>query len=147
MSDMTEAISAERPEETVALAMAELGTLATAGDPLAFELAAAKLQTRLADVRLSSAFVHAIRAQLRDLELTANMKACDLALRSAFAHPNKRRKPQRVVAVSSARFYLRRASMLGASAEFLRGAERTIAAALLTDGIFPEPANENAGPI
>ncbi|MBV8165517.1 MAG: hypothetical protein JO021_01915 [Alphaproteobacteria bacterium] len=59
-----------------------------------------------------------------------------MALRDAFAYPKARRMPQRIVAVSSARFYLRRAAMLGASEEFLRGAERTIACALQTDGLW-----------
>jgi hypothetical protein len=39
--------------------------------------------------------------------------------------------------VATARFHLRRAAMLGASEEFLRGAERTLACALLTDGLWP----------
>jgi hypothetical protein len=124
-------------ETRIALAMAELGAFATEGDATGFEVAAAMVAARLDDPQLSWAFVRGIRAQIRDLELAANMKACDMALRDAFTYPRARRMAQRVVAVSSARFYLRRASMLGASVEFQRGAERTIACALQTDGLWP----------
>jgi hypothetical protein len=127
------------PEQQIALAMAELGGLAIEGDAAGFEIAAACVDGLLEDVRLPLAFVRAIREQIDDLELTANMKACDLALRRAFQFPNARRKPQRIAAVSSARFYLRRAMVLGASATFLNAAERTIESALLTDGLWPTP--------
>src|SRR4051812_46872249 len=131
------AVGGPSPETWIALAMAELGALAIEGDATGFEVAAAMLSARLADVRLSWTFVRGIRAQIRDLELAATMKACDMALRDAFAYPSARRRPQRIVAVASARFYLRRAAILGASQDFLRGAERTIACALMTDGLWP----------
>jgi hypothetical protein len=134
---LPDAPPAELPEQQIALAMAELGGLAIEGDAAGFEIAAACVGGLLEDVRLPSAFVRAIREQIDDLELTANMKACDLALRRAFQFPSARRKPQRIAAVSSARFYLRRAMVLGASAIFLNAAERTIEAALLTDGLWP----------
>jgi len=130
------AASGPSPETRIAFAMAELGALATEGDATGFEVAAAIIAARLADPALNWAFVRGIRAQIRDLELAANMKACDMALRDAFAYPKARRKAQRIVAVSSARFHLRRAAMLGASEEFLRAAERTIACALQTDGLW-----------
>jgi len=106
------------------------------GDATGFEVAAAMLAARLDDPQLNWTFVRGIRAQVRELELAANMKACDMALRDAFAYPSARRMAQRIVAVGSARFYLRRAAMLGASQDFLRGAERTIACALQTDGLW-----------
>jgi hypothetical protein len=141
-----DATPVELPEQTIALAMAELGGLAGEGDAAGFEVAAACLAELLEDVRLPSAFVRAIRAQVRQLELTANMKACDLALRRAFQFPSARRKSQRVAAVAIARFHLRRALVLGASATFLSAAERTIAAALLTDGLWPAPDEVAAVP-
>jgi hypothetical protein len=97
-----------------------------------------RLADLLADPALSSEFVRTARAEARDVELSANMKACDMALRRAFAFPSAQRKPQRVAEVSTARVYLRRAAILGASELFRRGAERTIDAALLTDGLHPE---------
>ncbi len=130
------AASGPSPETRIALAMAELGALATEGDATGFEVGAAMLAARLDDPSLTWAFVRGIRAQVRELELTANMKACDMALRDAFAYPKARRMAQRIVAVSTARFYLRRAAMLGASEDFLRAAERTIACALMTDGLW-----------
>ena len=130
------AASGPSPETRIALAMAELAALATEGDATGFEVAAATVAARLDDPRLSWTFVRGIWAQVRDLELAANMKACDMALRDAFAYPNAHRMAQRIVAVSSARFHLRRAAMLGASADFLRAAERTIACALMTDGLW-----------
>jgi hypothetical protein len=133
----SDAAPVEPPEQRIALAMAELGGLAIEGDAAGFEVAAACVAGLLEDVSLPWLFVRAIRTQIRDLELTANMKACDLALRHAFLFPSARRKPQRVAAVSSARYYLRRALVLGASATFLSAAERTIAAAMLTDGLWP----------
>jgi hypothetical protein len=123
-------------ETHIAFAMAELGAFATEGDATGFEVAAAMVAARLVDPALNWTFVRGIRNQIRDLELVANMKACDMALREAFTYPRARRMAQRIVAVSSARFYLRRARMLGASEEFVRGAERTIACALQTDGLW-----------
>lgn len=128
----------------VVLRLAELRALALAGAACEVELLVIALSDLLADPSLPFDFVRGARAEMRELELNANMKACDMALRRALAFPKARRKPQRVEAVSTARLYLRRAALLGASELFRRGAERTIDAALLTDGLQRECAPRSA---
>jgi hypothetical protein len=130
----------ESVQQRIALTIAQFRALAVAGAAVELEPIAAQLTVMLSDSRLPFDFVGAARRQMRELELTANMKACDMALRRAFVAPNAHRKPHRVAAVTTACYFLRRANLLGASAHFQRAAERTIEAALLTDRIWPEPS-------
>ena len=131
----------EALKQRMAPTMSQMRALADAGAATELDAVCSQLVALLADPRLPSEFVRALRSQARDLELAANMKACDLALRRAFAFPNEHRKPHRVAAISAARVHLRRVYALGASEQFRRGAERTIEAALLTDGIWPADAS------
>lgn len=80
-------------------------------------------------------FFQQTATQLKQLELLANMKAADQAVRRAVVHAQADRKLERNQEVTAARGFLRRAVALGANEEFKRGAEMAIESATLTGGV------------
>src|SRR4051812_27130137 len=89
----------------------------------------------LNDPALDHAFTSAIRIEIKSLELTANMKATDMAVRRAIEHAQADRKLERNHEVGVARGFLGRAIAHGAADEFKRIAEMSIESAMLTGGV------------
>ncbi|MBV8166750.1 MAG: PilZ domain-containing protein [Alphaproteobacteria bacterium] len=115
--------------------LARIREQAAAGDAGDVSAGTTALLGALNDSALDHAFTSAIRTEIKSLELTANMKATDIAVRRAVAHAQGDRKLERNQEVGVARGFLARAIALGASGEFKRIAEMSIESAMLTGGV------------
>jgi len=115
--------------------LARIRDQATAGEAGDVGAGTTALLGALNDSVLDHAFTGAIRTEIKSLELTANMKATDMAVRRAIEHAQGDRKLERNHEVGVARGFLSRAIALGAADEFKRIAEMSIESAMLTGGV------------
>jgi hypothetical protein len=115
--------------------LARIREQAEAGEATDVGSATTALLTALNDPVLDHAFTAAIRTEIKTLELTANMKATDMAVRRAVGHAQGDRKLERNQEVGLARNFLARAVALGANEKFKRIAEMSIESAMLTGGV------------
>jgi hypothetical protein len=115
--------------------LAQFRRFAAARPPEQLDVVARPLLELLRDARLDAATVRAARDALKAIELEANIRACDGALRQALGHAKADLTLERGTAIHAARGYLRRADVLGASDDFKRAAQMALDAARFTGGV------------
>ena len=125
----------QRLRQRVERGLARFRDLAAVRPPEQLDVFVPPLLELLRNVRLDAEIARSIRSEIKGIELEANMRACDRALRDALGHAKADLRLERVKAVQAARAYLRRADALGASEDFKRAAQMTLEAALLTGGV------------
>jgi hypothetical protein len=108
---------------------------AVAGMVAEVDEASKQLHAMLGNPLLPRDFTAQAGGELKGLDLMANMKATDMALRRAVAFAQADQKLERNQEVATARSFLSRAMARGAKEDFKRAAEMTIESAMLTGGV------------
>jgi hypothetical protein len=108
---------------------------ALAGMAAEVDEASKQLHAMLGNPLLPRDVTAQIGDELKGMDLMANMKATDMALRRAVAFAQADQKLERNQEVAAARSFLSRAMARGAKEDFKRAAEMTIESAMLTGGV------------
>jgi hypothetical protein len=110
----------EIAQNRVREAMARLHTASVAGNVAEAERCAKRALEALKNPKLPRDFMRDESTRVKHLELTANMKATDLALDRALAHALADRMQDRAKEIANARGTMRKSTSLGATREFVR---------------------------